>query len=116
MLWMLLFLVVSISAHNKELLVNAEFNIAHGRRYGLVGANGAGKSTLLKMISAGELKVPPRVDYLYVEQEVMADDTPAVDAVLKADKVRWELVQEEKQLIVLSFICVGIKKTHCLYM
>jgi len=30
--------------------------------------------------------VPPRVDFLYVEQEVLADDTPAVDAVLKADK------------------------------
>eukprot|EP01038_Epipyxis_sp_PR26KG_P015990 gene15990-21699_t len=77
---------VSISAHNKELLVNAEVTIVHGRRYGLVAPNGAGKSTLLKMIAAKELKIPPRVDYLYVEQEVMADDTPAVDAVLKADK------------------------------
>lgn len=76
----------SISAHNKELFFNAELTIAHGRRYGLVGPNGAGKSTLLKMIAAGELKVPPRVDYLYVEQEVLADETPAVDAVLKADK------------------------------
>lgn len=46
----------------------------------------SGKSTLLKMISAGELKLPPRIDYLYVEQEVMADDTSAVDSVLKADK------------------------------
>ena len=51
------------------------------------------------MISAGELKVPPKVDYLYVEQEVMADETSAVDAVLKADKERWDLVQEEKQLL-----------------
>jgi ATP-binding cassette subfamily F protein 1 len=33
-----------------------------------------------------------------VEQEVMADETPAVDAVLKADKVRWELVIEEKKV------------------
>jgi ATP-binding cassette, subfamily F, member 1 len=89
----------SISAHNKELFVNAQLTIAQGRRYGLVGPNGAGKSTLLKMISAGELKVPPRVDYLYVEQEVLPDDTPAVDAVLKADKVRWELVEEEKTLL-----------------
>jgi len=89
----------SISAHNKELFVNTELNISHGRRYGLVGPNGAGKSTLLKMISAGELKVPPRIDYLYVEQEVLADDTSAVDAVLKADKVRWELVQEEKNIL-----------------
>jgi ATP-binding cassette subfamily F protein 1 len=29
---------------------------------------------------------------------VLADETPAVDAVLKADKVRWELVQEEKAI------------------
>jgi ABC-type glutathione transport system ATPase component len=77
---------LSISAHNKELFVNTEFVISHGRRYGLVGPNGAGKSTLLKMISAGELKLPPRIDFLYVEQEVLADETPAVDAVLKADR------------------------------
>ena len=51
------------------------------------------------MIAAGELKVPPRVDFLYVEQEVMADETPAVDAVLKADRERWALVQEEQQLL-----------------
>ena len=38
------------------------------------------------MIATGELQLPPRVDYLYVEQEVMADETRAVDAVLKADK------------------------------
>lgn len=38
------------------------------------------------MISAGELKLPPRIDFLSVEQEVLADDTPAVDAVLKADQ------------------------------
>lgn len=43
--------------------------------------------------------MPPRVDYLYVEQEVVADETAAVDAVLKADKVRWELIIEEKKLL-----------------
>eukprot|EP01035_Chromulina_nebulosa_P018145 gene18145-23799_t len=90
---------LNISAHNKELFVNAELHIVHGRRYGLVGPNGAGKSTLLKMIAYGELKIPPRVDYLYVEQEVLADDTPAVDAVLKADKERWLLLQEEKEIL-----------------
>ena len=29
-----------------------------------------GKSTLLKMIASKELKIPPRIDVLYVEQEV----------------------------------------------
>lgn len=88
----------SISAAGKVLFKDAVLNIAHGRRYGLVGPNGRGKSTLLKMIASKDLVLPPRVDFLYVEQEVEADDTPAVDAVLKSDKVRWNLVQEEKAL------------------
>ena len=88
----------NISAAGKILFKDAQFNIAHGRRYGLVGPNGKGKSTLLKMIASRDLILPPRVDFLYVEQEVQADDTPAVDAVLKADKVRWSLLEEEKAL------------------
>ena len=51
------------------------------------------------MIASKDLKLPPRIDFLYVEQEVVADDTPAVEAVLKADKVRWELLEEEKTLM-----------------
>ncbi len=88
----------TISAAGKVLFKDAQFNISHGRRYGLVGPNGKGKSTLLKMIASKDLILPPRVDFLYVEQEVQADDTPAVDAVLKADKVRWNLLEEEKTL------------------
>lgn len=88
----------TISAAGKILFKDASFNIGHGKRYGLVGPNGRGKSTLLKMIASKDLLLPPRVDFLYVEQEVVADDTPAVDAVLKADKKRWKLLQEEKKL------------------
>mgnify|MGYP000349337180 CR=1 FL=1 len=51
------------------------------------------------MIASRDLKLPPRVDFLYVEQEVVADDTPAVEAVLKADKLRWDLLEEEKNLM-----------------
>lgn len=89
----------SISAAGKVLFKDATFNIGHGRRYGLVGPNGRGKSTLLKMIASKDLKLPPRIDFLYVEQEVVADNTPAVDAVLKADKRRWDLLQEETSLM-----------------
>ena len=60
---------------------------------------GKGKSTLLKMIASGDLKLPPRIDFLYVEQEVVADDTPAVEAVLRADKKRWALQEEEEKLM-----------------
>jgi ATP-binding cassette, subfamily F, member 1 len=51
------------------------------------------------MIASRDLKLPPRIDFLYVEQEVVADDTPAVEAVLRADQVRWELMEEEKHLM-----------------
>ena len=89
----------SISAAGKVLFKDAVLSITKGRRYGLVGPNGKGKSTLLKMIASGDLKIPPRVDFLYVEQEVVADDTPAVEAVLKADMKRWNLLQEEESLM-----------------
>lgn len=89
----------SISAAGKILFKDASLTIAHGRRYGLVGPNGRGKSTLLKMIASRDLKLPPRIDFLYVEQEVVADNTPAVEAVLKADEKRWNLMEEEKKLM-----------------
>jgi ABC-type glutathione transport system ATPase component len=90
---------ITISAYNKNLFVDAPLTIAQGRHYGLVGPNGKGKSTLLKMIASGALKIPPRIDALYVEQEVVADHTPAFEAVLMADKVRWALVEEERDLL-----------------
>uniref|UniRef100_A0A667X4K0 ATP-binding cassette sub-family F member 1 n=2 Tax=Myripristis murdjan TaxID=586833 RepID=A0A667X4K0_9TELE len=88
----------SISAHGKELFVNADLLIVAGRRYGLVGPNGKGKTTLLKHIANRALSIPPNIDVLLCEQEVVADDTPAVQAVLKADTRRLKLLDEEKRL------------------
>ncbi|EMP27864.1 ATP-binding cassette sub-family F member 1 [Chelonia mydas] len=88
----------SISAHGKELFVNADLYIVAGRRYGLVGPNGKGKTTLLKHIANRALSIPPNIDVLLCEQEVIADETPAVQAVLKADTKRLKLLAEEKRL------------------
>ncbi|XP_056596878.1 ATP-binding cassette sub-family F member 1 [Triplophysa dalaica] len=88
----------SISAHGKELFVNADLLIVAGRRYGLVGPNGKGKTTLLKHIANRALSIPPNIDVLLCEQEVVAGDTPAVQAVLKADTRRLKLLEEERQL------------------
>lgn len=88
----------SISAHGKELFVNADLYIVAGRRYGLVGPNGKGKTTLLKHIANRALSIPPNIDVLLCEQEVVADETPAVQAVLRADTKRLRLLEEEKRL------------------
>ncbi|XP_018416126.1 PREDICTED: ATP-binding cassette sub-family F member 1 [Nanorana parkeri] len=88
----------SISAHGKELFVNADLFVVAGRRYGLVGPNGKGKTTLLKHIANRALNIPPNIDVLLCEQEVTADQTPAVQAVLKADTKRLKLLEQEKKL------------------
>ncbi len=58
-----------------------------------------GKTTLLNHIAEKRLTIPPNIDVLLCEQEVVADDTPAIDAVLSADKKRMALLEEEKALM-----------------
>ena len=53
---------------------------------------------MLKMIACRELAIPPNLDILYVEQEAEADNSTAVEAVLKADTKRTELLKREKEL------------------
>ena len=50
------------------------------------------------MIACRELAIPPNLDILYVDQEAEADDSTAVEAVLKADTKRTELLKREKEL------------------
>ncbi|CAM0138260.1 unnamed protein product [Umbelopsis sp. WA50703] len=87
-----------ISFAGKRILTDANLTLAFGRRYGLVGKNGIGKSTLLKAMARRELNVPTHISILYVEQEVVGDDTLALDMVLKADVWRTHLLSEEKRL------------------
>lgn len=49
-----------------------------------------------------QLRIPPGISVLHVEQEVDGDDTPALEAVLEADAVRHHLLQEEKRLVALN--------------
>merc|ERR1712018_511804 len=75
----------SIAAKGKDLFRDASLTIAQGRRYGLVGPNGHGKTTLLRHIGTRSLQIPPNIDVLYCEQEVMADEKTALETVLTAD-------------------------------
>jgi len=88
----------SIAAKGKDLFTNASLLIAAGRRYGLVGPNGHGKTTLLRHIGNRALQIPPNIDVLYCEQEVLADERSALQTVLDADVKRTELLEEVKSL------------------
>nr|CAD7438052.1 unnamed protein product [Timema bartmani] len=83
---------------NRVLLTGADIVLAFGRRYGLVGRNGLGKTTLLRMISSGQLRIPSHISVLHVEQEVIGDDTVALDSVLQCDTVRENLLQREREI------------------
>jgi len=89
----------SIHVLGKQLFVNADLKLVHGRKYGFVGPNGQGKTTLLTLIASGDLRVPKAVDVLLVAQEAVADDTTAVNAVLAADVKRAQLMSEEDELL-----------------
>ena len=49
------------------------------------------------MISSGQLRIPSHVTVLHVEQEVIGDETPALQSVLEADVIREGLLKEEKE-------------------
>lgn len=87
----------SIAAKGKDLFKNASLTIVAGRKYGLVGPNGKGKTTLLRHMAARKMAIPSHIDILYCEQEVRADETSALEAVLNADKKRLELLELEKE-------------------
>ncbi|OTF76765.1 hypothetical protein BLA29_009547, partial [Euroglyphus maynei] len=87
-----------ISFGSHVLLQGANLSLNYGERYGLCGRNGIGKSTLLKMLSTGQLVIPSHVRILHVEQEVVGDDTIALESVLECDTVRNDLLQREKIL------------------
>merc|ERR1712018_131994 len=89
----------SIAAKGKDLFKDASLTIADGRRYGLVGPNGHGKTTLLRHIGTRSLQIPPNIDVLYCEQEVVATDDTALQTVLLADVKRTELLKEEADLL-----------------
>ncbi|CAB4062383.1 ABCF1 [Lepeophtheirus salmonis] len=88
----------SIAAKGKDLFRDAKLQITHGRRYGLVGPNGHGKTTLLRHIGTRSLQIPPNIDVLICEQEVVANEMSALETVLQSDEKRTALLKECKDL------------------
>ncbi|KAF9015383.1 P-loop containing nucleoside triphosphate hydrolase protein [Cyathus striatus] len=89
---------IDVNFGSNRILSGATLTLAHGRRYGLIGRNGVGKSTLLRHIAMREVPIPPHITILFVEQEIVGDDTKAIDSVLKADVWRDHLIKEQALL------------------
>uniref|UniRef100_T1JK48 ABC transporter domain-containing protein n=1 Tax=Strigamia maritima TaxID=126957 RepID=T1JK48_STRMM len=87
-----------IAFGDRLLFKDASLLLISGRRYGLVGRNGLGKTTLLRMISSNQLKIPSNISMLHVEQEVVGDDTLAIQSVLECDELRESLLKEEAEI------------------
>jgi ATP-binding cassette subfamily F protein 3 len=87
-----------IAFGEKTLIQGANISMSYGRRYGFVGRNGLGKSTLLQLISSRQLIIPAHITILHVEQEVIGDDTLALQSVLEALTDREALLKEEKDI------------------
>ncbi|KAI1781976.1 P-loop containing nucleoside triphosphate hydrolase protein [Ganoderma leucocontextum] len=89
---------IDVNFGSNRILSGASLTLAYGRRYGLIGRNGVGKSTLLRHIALRDVPIPPYITILFVEQEIVGDDTLALDSVLKADVWRDTLLREEATL------------------
>ena len=76
--------------YNIQIQINTSLSISCMFRHG--------KTTLLRHIASRAFAIPPGIDVLYCEQEVVADDNTAVESVLRADTKRLALLEECKKL------------------
>lgn len=67
---------------------------------GLVGRNGTGKTSFLRHMAMHAIDgIPKNCQILHVEQEVVGDDTSALQCVLSVDMERIQLLDEETRLL-----------------
>ncbi|KAG8072998.1 hypothetical protein GUJ93_ZPchr0006g43515 [Zizania palustris] len=90
----------NVTVGGRDLIQDCTVTLAFGRHYGLVGRNGTGKTSFLRAMAMHAIDgIPKNCQILHVEQEVVGDDTIALQCVLNADVERVQLLQEEAHLV-----------------
>ncbi|KAG7017018.1 ABC transporter F family member 3 [Cucurbita argyrosperma subsp. argyrosperma] len=93
----------NISVGGRDLIVDGTVTLSFGRHYGLIGRNGTGKTTFLRAMAMHAIDgIPQNCQILHVEQEVVGDDTTALQCVLNSDIERTQLLGEEARLLALQ--------------
>ena len=93
---------LSLRIAGRLLLDHASVTLPAGTKAGLVGRNGTGKTTLFRAITGdmasetGSISLPKGLRIGQVAQEAPGTEEPLIDIVLKADKERAALLEEEK--------------------
>ena len=90
---------INLDVPGKQLLLDTDFIMTRGKKYGLIGRNGIGKTTLLYAICRKEFKGMEKVaQILLVEQEVQGDERSVLQTILDTDSQRRSLLEEEEIL------------------
>eukprot|EP01064_Diplonema_japonicum_P009589 TRINITY_DN17061_c0_g1_i1.p1 TRINITY_DN17061_c0_g1~~TRINITY_DN17061_c0_g1_i1.p1 ORF type:complete len:740 (+),score=141.86 TRINITY_DN17061_c0_g1_i1:43-2220(+) len=89
---------LDINYHGHHVLKETKLELLQGRRYGLIGPNGCGKSTLMNVLGAGELALPPKLDYFHLSHEVEATEETVLECVMKVDTECARIEQEIEEL------------------
>jgi ATP-binding cassette subfamily F protein 3 len=93
---------LSLRIAGRLLLDHASLTLPAGSKAGLVGRNGTGKTTLFRAITGdlasetGNVSMPKNTRIGQVAQEAPGTEEPLIEIVLKADKERAALLEEEK--------------------
>ncbi|MEX0408438.1 ABC-F family ATP-binding cassette domain-containing protein [Aquibium sp. LZ166] len=93
---------ISLRIAGRLLIDHASLSLPAGAKAGLVGRNGTGKTTLFRAITGelatetGTISLPKNARIGQVAQEAPGTEEPLIEIVLKADKERAELLEEEK--------------------